>query len=152
MLQKCFWGQTFYQWISQHVLCGNVVNTNMRLNYFLSNKEIFNVDMLGAWRVPRISKEGNCCIIITKYLQWCHNGIHNTQPWDTLLQPHSLACSLITSNILCLHIWGSCKCLFDTFLTSIPSCHHEHITQSWSPIIWITCIIGIDQSVQHLEC
>ena len=57
------------------MLYGNVLNTNLRLDYFLYNNQIFYQSMLRVERDPSVSKERNCYKIVTKYLQQPHNGI-----------------------------------------------------------------------------
>jgi hypothetical protein len=117
------------------MFCESLHSTNVKLNYFLSNKQMFRINMLGSRRASSVQRERNSCKIITKYLQRLHNGIHNNQFWDKISQPHSLTWSLMTSYILCLHSWGSCKRLFNTFHKNSSSCHHKSISRSRSPII-----------------
>jgi hypothetical protein len=103
------------------MFCWSMENTNVRLNYFLSNKQIFYINMLGSQRASSVLRERNSCRIITKYLQRIRNGIHDNQPWDKIPQPsYSLACRLVISYILCLHSFKSCKRLFDTFHKTAP--------------------------------
>lgn len=53
-----------------HMLCGNVLNTNLRLDYFLSNNQIFYHSMLRVEKDRSVSKERNYYKIVTKYIQW----------------------------------------------------------------------------------